>query len=79
MQDTSDWYSSRRLAAAPSGFKVLIDDATGQILGAHVLGPGAEELVNIFALVMQAGLTTSLLRNVVFGYPTAASDVSYML
>jgi glutathione reductase (NADPH) len=79
MGDTSDWYSSRRLAAAPSGYKVLIDDATGQILGAHVLGPGSEELINVFALVMQAGLTTSSLRNVIFGYPTAASDITYMI
>jgi glutathione reductase (NADPH) len=79
MGDSSDWYSSRRLAAAPSGYKVLLDDATGEILGAHVLGPSAEELINVFALVMRTGLTTSSLRDAIFGYPTASSDISYMI
>lgn len=44
--DSSAWYSSRRLASAPSGFKVLIDEGSDRILGAHIIGPGAEELAN---------------------------------
>ncbi|GAC1408163.1 MAG: NAD(P)/FAD-dependent oxidoreductase [Candidatus Velthaea sp.] len=77
--DTSGWYSSRRLAATPSGYKVLIEEKTDRVLGGHVLGPGAEELVNIIALGIQLGLTASTLREVLFAYPTAASDLSSML
>ncbi|HUX86049.1 MAG TPA: NAD(P)/FAD-dependent oxidoreductase [Chloroflexota bacterium] len=77
--DTSDWYSSRRLAAAPSGFKVLIEDGSDRILGAHILGLGAEELVNAFALSIQLDLTASQLRNVLFAYPTFSSDLSSMV
>ena len=78
-QDTSEWYSSRRLAAAPSGFKVLIDKRSDLILGAHILGIGAEELVNAFAMGMQLDLTASQLRSVLFAYPTFSSDLSSML
>jgi glutathione reductase (NADPH) len=41
--DTSSWYSSRRLAEATSACKVLVEDGTGRILGAHLLGPHAHE------------------------------------
>jgi glutathione reductase (NADPH) len=36
-EDTSDWYSSRRIGNRHSGYKVLIDDETDRILGAHIL------------------------------------------
>lgn len=78
-QDTSEWYSSRRLAAAPTGFNVLIEDGSDRILGAHILGPGAEELINVFALAIQLELTASQLRGVLFAYPTFSSDLSSML
>jgi len=77
--DTSGWYSSRRLAAVPSGFKVLIDEQSDEILGAHILGPGAEELINVFAMSIQLGLTATQLRATIFAYPTFASDIGYML
>ena len=77
--DTSGWYSSRRLAAAPSGFKVLIDEHSDHILGAHILGPGAEELINVFAMSIQLGLTATQLRSTIFTYPTFTSDIGYML
>lgn len=44
-KDTGDWYSSRRVAEDCSGFKVLIDEDTDRILGAHLLGPEADELI----------------------------------
>ncbi len=77
--DTSGWYSSRRLAAAPSGYKVLIDEQNDHILGAHILGPGAEELINVFAMSIQLGLTATQLRSTIFTYPTFSSDIGYML
>jgi glutathione reductase (NADPH) len=40
-EDTASWYSSKRVAEDCSGFKVLIDENTDRILGAHLLGPEA--------------------------------------
>ena len=78
-EDTSDWYSSKRVAEPCSAFKVLIDKDTDQILGAHLLGPEADKLINMFALAMQANVPAATLRDSIFAYPTHASDVSYML
>ena len=38
---TQKWYSSRRIGESHSGFKILIDEASGQIVGAHLLGHNA--------------------------------------
>ena len=78
-EDTSSWYSSRRVAEKCSGFKVLIEDDTDQILGAHLLGPEADELINVFTLAMRMNVPAETLRHTMFAYPTHASDVSYML
>ena len=79
MEDTSSWYSSRRVAENCSGFKVLIEDDTDHILGAHLLGPEADELINVFTLAMRMNVPAEMLRHTIFSYPTHASDVAYML
>ena len=76
---TSSWYSSRRVAEECSGFKVLIEHSSDRLLGAHLLGPHADELINLFALAIRSGMPTSELRETIFSYPTLASDVQYML
>ncbi|TAN13703.1 MAG: NAD(P)/FAD-dependent oxidoreductase [Chitinophagaceae bacterium] len=78
-KETTDWYSSRRLNEPVSGFKVLVDKETDQIIGAHLLGTNAEETINLFTLAMNAGITASVLRKTIFSYPTNASDIVYML
>lgn len=77
--DTSSWYSSRRVNETHSGSKVLVEEESGLILGAHLLGPSAEETINLFAMAMQAGVTSSQIERMLFAYPTHGSDVAYML
>jgi glutathione reductase (NADPH) len=76
---TSGWYSSRRIAEEYSGFKVLIEEETERILGAHLLGPHAEDTINLFALAIRSGLPARDFKQTIFAYPTHASDVAYML
>ena len=78
-EDTSGWHSSRRVALRYTGFKTLVEEGTNRILGAHLLGPHAEEVINLFALVIRAGLRASDLKQMVYTYPTSASDVGYMV
>lgn len=75
----SDWYTARRLAEPVYGFKVITDRASRCVLGAHLVGPGAEETINLFTLAIREKLTTDRLRETLFAYPTSASDVCYML
>jgi glutathione reductase (NADPH) len=78
--DTSGWASSRRVGETCAAFKVLIEEDTNRMLGAHILGPHAEEIINIFSLAIRLGLTTKDLNDpIIYTYPTNSSDILYML
>ena len=77
-EDTSSWYTSRRVALPHSGYKVLVEEGTGHILGAHLFGQHVEEVINLFALAIRAGLPSLDLKQMIYAYPTSASDVNYM-
>lgn len=77
--DSSGWYSSRRVNVKYSGFKVLVEEGTGIILGAHLFGLHAEEVINLFALAIRSGLHASDLKEMLYAYPTSSSDVAYMV
>ena len=78
-EKTGDWYSSIRVGAVRTAYKVLVEQGTGVILGAHLIGPGAEEQINIFAMAMGAGLTAKQIKGIIFAYPSYASDIGSMV
>ncbi|MGE0243033.1 MAG: NAD(P)/FAD-dependent oxidoreductase [Nitrososphaeraceae archaeon] len=79
-EKTDNWASSKRVGETCSGFKILIEKDTDRILGAHILGPHAEEVINIFSLAIRLGLTAKDLNDpLLYAYPTNSSDVVYML
>ncbi|NDP42354.1 MAG: NAD(P)/FAD-dependent oxidoreductase [Aromatoleum sp.] len=75
----SDWYTARRVAETVYGFKVLVEEVTDRIVGAHLVGPHADEVINVFALAIQKGLTAGDLKTTIFAYPTGASDIGCMV
>jgi glutathione reductase (NADPH) len=78
-QDTSSWYSNRRVAETCAMFKVIVENQTGRVVGAHLLGPHAEEVINLFALAIRSGVPASDLKHLLYAYPTSGSDVPYMI
>ncbi len=78
-EKTGDWYSSLRVGAKHTGFKVLVEQGSGQILGAHLIGPGSEEQINLFAMAMGAGQTANQIKAMIFAYPSYASDIGSMV
>ena len=60
-----------------AGHKVLAHE--DRVVGAHLLGSGAGDLVNVFALAVRHGVPASALRETIWAYPTHASDVPYMV
>lgn len=78
-EDTSDSLFSREFAMKYSGFKVLIEEDSNRILGAHLLGIHAEEVINVFATIIRAGFTTDDIKKTIYAYPTGASDISNMV
>jgi len=78
-QKTDGWYSSMRVGERYSAHKVLVEKTTGKILGAHLIGPGAEEQINLFAMAMGAGLSSNQVKAIIFAYPSFASDLGSMV
>jgi glutathione reductase (NADPH) len=79
-ENTVAWASSRRVGETCSGFKVLIEEDTDRILGAHIVGPHSEEVINIFSMAIRLDLTAKEIRDpLLYAYPTNVSDVVYML
>jgi glutathione reductase (NADPH) len=76
---TSTWYSSRRVAETHSGYKVLVEEGTDRILGAHILGSEADEVINLFALAIRSGMRATDLKHMLFAYPTSGSNMGRML
>ena len=74
-----DWATARRVGEPVYGYKTLVDDDTGRILGAHLVGPHADEVINLFGLAIRHNLTVDDLKAMIFAYPTGASDIGYML
>ena len=58
---------------------MLIEEGNDKILGAHLLGPHADEVINIFAMAIKLELTASNVRKALWSYPTNTSDITYML
>jgi glutathione reductase (NADPH) len=78
-ENTPDWYTARRLAERVYGYKTLVEDGTGRILGAHIVGPHADEVINLFGLAIRHNVTARELQATMFAYPTGASDVGDMV
>ncbi len=78
-KDTGGWYSNFRVGEETAATKIIVDTQTDQILGAHLLGPGYAELINIFGLAIKLGLTTRQLKSLTATYPSVGSDLGSML
>ncbi len=78
-ENKPNWFTARRLAERVYGYKTLVEEGTRQVLGAHIVGPQADEVINLFALAIRHNLTARDLRTTMFAYPTGASDIGYMV
>jgi glutathione reductase (NADPH) len=78
-QDTSGWFNTRRVGETASGFKVLVEEETERIIGAHLLGPHADEVINLFAIAIRSRIPATELKQVLFAYPTYGSDIRFMI
>ncbi|MGI9173885.1 MAG: dihydrolipoyl dehydrogenase family protein [Rhodothermales bacterium] len=77
--DASSWYTPQHRGGEVSAYKVIKEKESGRILGAHVVYPHAEEIINLFALAMRNDLSADALRDLLMAYPTSSSDVGSML
>jgi glutathione reductase (NADPH) len=77
--DMLDWFSAKTYAETVAWSKVIVNQSTDRVLGAHFVGHSGQELVNIFGLAMRFGVTASQIRENIYAYPTFSSDIKHML
>ncbi|WP_083432173.1 dihydrolipoyl dehydrogenase family protein [Christiangramia salexigens] len=73
------WFNAKRINDDYYAFKVLIDNKTGLILGAHLVGPDAGEMINMFVMAMCGKLDYKTLKGMIFSYPSWAGDIKFMV
>jgi glutathione reductase (NADPH) len=78
-EEVPHWYTARRVNEPCYAFKTLVEEDTDRVLGAHIVGPEAAEVINLFGFAIRSGLTAADLKYATFAYPTAASDLESML
>ena len=69
----------RKVGAKVGATKLIVDKATDELLGVHLLGYGQAEVANLFGLAMRSGLKATDLQRMQSAYPTHGSDLSSML
>lgn len=78
-QKASGWFTARQAAEPTYAFNVMVRYETDRILGAHLVGPHADEIINLVALAIRQGITAEAIKSTMFAYPTGASDIGYRL
>ncbi|HEX7114741.1 MAG TPA: glutathione-disulfide reductase [Steroidobacter sp.] len=56
-------------------YKLVVEDTTGRIVGAHLIGPDAPEILQVLAVAVKAGLTKQQLDECVAIHPTMAEEL----
>ena len=79
VNDMQGWLSARTYAETVAWSKIIVEETTDRIVGAHMVGHAGEELIHIFALAIKHGITASQLSDTVYGFPTFASDIRNMM
>ena len=78
VNDMTTWFSGKSYGETAAWAKVLVDDDTDRIVGAHIVGHNGEDLINLFVLAMRNDIPAAGLKDTILTYPTFSSDVKNM-
>ncbi|AQS94830.1 pyridine nucleotide-disulfide oxidoreductase [Polaribacter sp. BM10] len=77
--DASHFYNAKKENADLYAYKIIVNDKTKVIVGAHLLSAEANECINIFSMAIHQKMTTKEFKKLIFTYPSFASDLKSML
>ncbi|GAB7079159.1 dihydrolipoyl dehydrogenase family protein [Megalodesulfovibrio paquesii] len=69
----------KRLGETAGLARVILDEDGDRLLGAHLVGHMAEEMINLFALAIRSRIPLSTLRQTVWAYPTCGYYLKYIV
>jgi glutathione reductase (NADPH) len=78
---TSDFRAMKNVLAGRnerSLYKLVVDAATRKLVGAHMIGPEAPEIMQAFAIAVKAGLTKEQVDATIAIHPTMAEELVLM-
>lgn len=78
-KEATDWYSAKHIHDPVYAYKIITHSQTKKILGAHLIGSQASEMINIIAFAMANDLTMDAFQKTLFAYPTWGRDLQSML
>ena len=77
--DMAGWFSTKTYAETVAWSKVLIEEESDRIVGAHIVGHQGEDLIHLFALSMRHGISASELKASHYAFPTFSADMKSMV
>ena len=78
---TSDFRPMKNVLAGRNEralYKMVVDDATGRVVGLHMIGPDAPEILQAAAIAVKAGLTKEQFDATVALHPTMSEELVLM-
>jgi pyruvate/2-oxoglutarate dehydrogenase complex dihydrolipoamide dehydrogenase (E3) component len=59
-------------------YKMIVDEETGQVVGIHMIGPDAPEILQAAAIAVKAGLTKAQFDDTIALHPTMSEELVLM-
>lgn len=78
-EEAADWHNIKRINGSAYAYKILVDNRTDEIVGAHLVGPEAAEIINLFTLAMNSKIKCTAIKEMIFTYPSWSNDIKSML
>ncbi len=73
-----NWFYNRLHGYQNLGYRMLVEEDSGVILGAHLLGFSCEEVINLFALAIRNRMPVDEFANTTYAFPTMGYNTGYM-
>lgn len=76
--DMTSWFTYRQRNEPIAKAKVVVEKQTGVLVSASVLSNEADQLINLFTLILNEKIPAERIQEQIMLYPTVASDISYL-
>lgn len=77
--EAQEWFNAKKANQSTYAYKIIVNERTEEIVGAHILGHEANEIINLLNLAIHNKMTVSEFKRMIFTYPSYSNDLKYML
>ncbi len=74
-----DWFNAKRINAPVYAYKIILNERTEEIVGAHLIGTEAAETINLFTMAINNNMTATDVKRTIFTYPSWGNDIKSMV